>query len=134
MWCVESVRVHIAVLSIMEGAGPCAASDVVNDCALAAGHHVRVRASVRDNERAIRDQLARWINDTDIDVVVVTSDPESQHASAGLRPLVTEAIPGFTDLFRWLAFQEVGASAMTSSAEAAHCGASVVFVLPAAPQ
>src|SRR5262249_52768347 len=57
---------------------------------------------------------------------------DSDAASKALRPLITEVLPGFTDLFRWLMFQEAGASAMLSSAEAAQCNTTIVFVLPGA--
>ena len=67
----------------------------------------------------------------DIDVVIAIGTADSQAASAALRPLVAETIPGFTDLFRLLAFQEIGAAAMLSNAEAARCGSTYVFVLPA---
>ena len=45
--------------------------------------------------------------------------------------MVTQPVPGFTDLFRWLAYQEIGASAMLSNAEAAQCTSTFVFLLPA---
>ena len=127
------IRVHIAVLVI--AADPNhpdpAAADVVAQKAVAGGHSIVARATVGDSVDAIRAQLQKWIADSEIDVAIVTAGNDTQHASAALKPLVAEMVPGFTDLFRWLAFQEIGASAMMASAEAARCGTTFVFVLPA---
>jgi molybdopterin adenylyltransferase len=128
------IRVHIAVMIVAADparADP-AAADAVAQKAVAGGHSVVARISVPDKIDAIRAQLEVWIKDPEIDVVIVTAAPDAQHAPAAMKPLVHEAVPGFTDLFRWLAFQEIGASAMLASAEAARCGTTFVFVLPAA--
>jgi molybdopterin adenylyltransferase len=127
------IRVHIAVLVIATDpsrADP-AAADVVAQKAVGGGHSIVARVTVGDSIDAIRAQLKAWIDDPEIDVAIVTASSDTQHASASLKPLVHEAVPGFTDLFRWLAFQEIGASAMMASAEAARCGTTFVFVLPA---
>ncbi len=50
-----------------------------------------------------------------------------------LAPLVTKAIPGFGELFRWLSYDEIGTSAIQSRAEAALCGQTYVFLLPGSP-
>jgi molybdopterin adenylyltransferase len=129
---VEPVSVQIAVLAIADAvAAEVASAKAVNDRAVSAGHRVVARAVVKDLVAPVRDQLARWIADPEIDVVIVCAEVESAAASEAVKPLVSEPIPGFTDLFRWLAFQEIGAAAMTSNAEAARCGSTFVFVLPA---
>lgn len=128
MWCVQSVSVHIAVLAVGKDAAP---TQAVTELATKAGHAVLGRATVSDTANAIRGQLARWIDDPNIDVVIVSGGIESDNTSSALKPFVTQTLPGFTDLFRYLAFQEIGASAMLSNAEAAQCGSTFVFVLPA---
>ncbi len=127
------IRVHIAVLVIAvdPNRADAAAADVIAQKAVGAGHSIVARVTVGDSIDAIRAQLKTWIDDTEIDVAIVTAGTDTKHASEALKPLVHEAVPGFTDLFRWLAFQEIGASAMMASAEAARCGTTFVFVLPA---
>ncbi len=127
MWAV-SVSVHIAVLAVAKDGAP---THAVTDLAVAAGHEIVARATVMDSVTAVRGQLERWIADTNIDVIIVSGGAESSSASAAMKPLVTQTLPGFTDLFRFLAFQEIGASAMQSNAEAAQCNTTFVFVLPA---
>src|SRR5689334_812231 len=97
------------------------------------GHRVVARAIVKDAELVIRAQLAQWIADPGIDVVIATGGtgvtPRDVTPEA-LAPLVTKPIPGFGELFRWLSYQEIGTSTIQSRAEAALCGQTYVFLLP----
>jgi molybdenum cofactor biosynthesis protein B len=97
------------------------------------GHHIAARAIVKDSEVMIRAQLAAWIADPAIDVVIATGGtgvtPRDVTPEA-LAPLVTKAIPGFGELFRSLSFAEIGAATIQSRAEAALCGQTYVFLLP----
>jgi molybdenum cofactor biosynthesis protein B len=128
MQSVQSVSVHIAVLAVGKDAAP---TQTVGELAAKAGHQIVARATVTDTQPAIRNQLTKWIEDPNIDVIIVSGGIESENASAAVKPLISHTLPGFTDLFRYLAFQEIGASAMLSNAEAAQCGVTFVFVLPA---
>lgn len=98
-----------------------------------AGHHIAARAIVKDNRAAIGGQLAAWIADPGVDVVIVTGGtgvtPRDVTPEA-LAPLVTKAIPGFGELFRYLSFAQIGTSTIQSRAEAALCGDTYVFLLP----
>jgi molybdenum cofactor biosynthesis protein B len=130
---VELLPVHIGVLTIADehASAELATAAAIDERATAAGHKIVDEEVVADNEAAIRDQLVRWISHDNIDVVIVAAAVESEAATAALAPLIMQTLPGFTDLFRWLTFQEIGASAMLSAAEAAQCQGTFVFVLPA---
>jgi molybdopterin adenylyltransferase len=97
------------------------------------GHHIVARAIVKDGELVIRAQLAQWIADPGVDVVIATGGtgvtPRDVTPEA-LAPLVSKAIPGFGELFRWLSYEEIGTSTIQSRAEAALCGQTYVFLLP----
>lgn len=131
---MASVSVQLGLLAVAKDpaspdlSGVTAATERITG----AGHKVVALHTAADAEDEIRDQLTHWINDPEIDVVIVLGGADSNAASAALKPLITEVIPGFTDLFRWMMFQEKGASAMLSSAEAARCTSTFVFVLPGA--
>ena len=45
-------------------------------------------------------------------------------------PLVTKAIPGFGELFRWLSYADIGSSTVQSRAGAWLCTGTLVFALP----
>lgn len=97
------------------------------------GHAVVTRSIVIDSELQIRAQLAAWIADPGIDVVIATGGtgvtPRDVTPEA-LHPLITKSIPGFGELFRWLSYEEIKTSTIQSRAEAALCGQTYVFLLP----
>lgn len=97
------------------------------------GHRIAARAIVVDSELQIRAQLATWIADPGVDVVIATGGtgvtPRDVTPEA-LAPLVTKSIPGFGELFRQISYDEIGTSTIQSRAEAALCGQTYVFLLP----
>ncbi len=130
---MEAVSVQFALLAVARASGDAPADlQAATHRATAAGHKIVAEEITADNEAAVRAQLQRFIADPQVDVVLVLAGAESDAASRALKPLISEVLPGFTDLFRWLMFQEAGASAMLSSAEAAQCDSTIVFVLPGA--
>ncbi len=129
-----TVSVQLGLLAVAKDRAHADLTDVESATALAtaAGHRVLVQEVVGDSEAAIRLMLERWIADPAIDVIIVLGGADSDAVSNAIRPLVGHVLPGFTDLFRFLFFQEAGASAMLSAAEAARCKDTFVFVLPGA--
>lgn len=97
------------------------------------GHHVVAHVIVKDSEVGIRAQLAQWIADPGVDVVIATGGtgvtPRDVTPEA-LAPLITKHIPGFGELFRQLSFAEIGPATIQSRADAALCGTTYVFLLP----
>jgi molybdenum cofactor biosynthesis protein B len=97
------------------------------------GHRIAARAIVIDSELQLRAQLAAWIADPGIDVIIATGGtgvtPRDVTPEA-LAPLVTKSIPGFGELFRWLSYDEIGTATVQSRADAALCGSTYVFLLP----
>jgi molybdopterin adenylyltransferase len=103
------------------------------DQLLAAGHVVAKRSIVKDDLAAIRAAISAGVNEPLIDVVVTTGGTgitQRDVTPEALAPLITKAIPGFGELFRWLSYADIGASTIQSRAEAALCGTTLVFLLP----
>jgi molybdenum cofactor biosynthesis protein B len=101
-----------------------------------AGHRLVARAIVRDELVLIRERLRAWIADPEIQVVLVTGGTgvtARDVTPEALAPLVSKAIPGFGELFRWLSYAEIGTSTIQSRADAALCGKTLVFLLPGSP-
>lgn len=131
----EFIPVNVAVLTVSD------TRTVENDTSGAyiadrlaeAGHQIVRRAIVKDTETGIRAQLAQWIADPGVDVVIATGGtgvtPRDVTPEA-LAPLVTKHIPGFGELFRQLSFAEIGTATIQSRADAALCGSTYVFLLP----
>jgi molybdenum cofactor biosynthesis protein B len=98
-----------------------------------AGHKIATREIVPDNREAIRAALQRFIADDAVDAVITTGGTGITGRDVtpeAMAPLVTKAIPGFGELFRWLSFEEIGTSTIQSRAEAALCSGTLVFLLP----
>jgi molybdenum cofactor biosynthesis protein B len=131
----EFLPIDIAVLTVSDTRTEAddTSGQFIVDRMTHAGHRIAARAIVKDSELVIRAQLARWIADPGIDVVIATGGtgvtPRDVTPEA-LAPLVTKAIPGFGELFRQLSFAEIGAATIQSRADAALCGQTYVFLLP----
>jgi molybdenum cofactor biosynthesis protein B len=131
----DFIPVNVAVLTVSD------TRDESNDTSGAyiadrlteVGHRIVARAIVKDVETLLRAQLAQWIADPGIDVVIATGGtgvtPRDVTPEA-LAPLITKHIPGFGELFRQLSFAEIGTATIQSRADAALCGTTYVFLLP----
>jgi molybdenum cofactor biosynthesis protein B len=90
-----------------------------------AGHHIVARRIVKDDVEQIRQAFQRWQATESPEVVVVTGGTGITARDVTVEafaPLVSKEIPGFGELFRWLSYEEIGASTMS--------GAVLVFALP----
>jgi molybdenum cofactor biosynthesis protein B len=131
----ELISVNVAVLTVSDTRtlDTDTSGAYIADRLREVGHRIAARAIVKDSELVIRAQLAQWIADPGVDVVIATGGtgvtPRDVTPEA-LAPLVTKPIPGFGELFRWLSFQEIGTSTIQSRAEGALCGQTYVFLLP----
>lgn len=131
----EFISINIAVLTVSDTrtVETDTSGGYIVERMTAAGHRIAARAIVIDSELLIRAQLAAWIADPGIDVVIVTGGtgvtPRDVTPEA-LAPLVTKPIVGFGELFRHLSYADIGAATIQSRAEAALCGQTYVFLLP----
>ncbi|MCX5741951.1 MAG: molybdenum cofactor biosynthesis protein B [Proteobacteria bacterium] len=131
----EFVPVNVAVLTVSDTRTieTDSSGQLIVDRLTEVGHHIAARAIVKDGEIVIRAQLAQWIADPHVDVVIATGGtgvtPRDVTPEA-LAPLITKEILGFGELFRWVSYQEIGASTIQSRAQGALCGQTYVFLLP----
>lgn len=98
-----------------------------------AGHWIHSYELVSDHLIEIRQTLSSWITNPSIDVIITTGGTgitARDVTPEALEPLVTKAIPGFGELFRWLSYAEIGTSTIQSRAQAALCQSTLVFLLP----
>jgi molybdopterin adenylyltransferase len=129
------IPVNIAVLTVSDTrtTETDTSGRYIADTLAAAGHLIAARAIVTDTEIGIRAQLAQWIADPFIDVVIATGGtgvtPRDVTPEA-MAPLITKHIPGFGELFRQMSFAEIGTATIQSRADAALCGGTYVFLLP----
>lgn len=98
-----------------------------------AGHKLAGRAIVQDEVEAIRAQVARWIADPEVDVVVSTGgtgfSPRDVTPEA-VKPLFRREMDGFAVLFHQVSQASVGVATLQSRAFAGQAGDTFVFCLP----
>jgi len=101
-----------------------------------AGHEVRQQRIVTEQLSTLRHLLREWIDDPRIQVIVAiggTGLDSTDVTPEALAPMVTKLMPGFGEIFRLLAFQGIGVSALETRAMAAVCHSTLVYVVPAEP-
>lgn len=99
----------------------------------AAGHHLAERRIIVDDIYRIRAQVAAWIADPEVQVILTTGGTgftgrDSTPEAVGV--LFDKRIEGFGELFRQLSYQEIGSSTIQSRCLGGLANATVVFSLP----
>ncbi|MBF8221586.1 MULTISPECIES: molybdenum cofactor biosynthesis protein B [Halomonadaceae] len=98
-----------------------------------AGHQLVEKRIIADDVYRIRAQVAAWIADPEVQVVLTTGGTgftgrDSTPEAVGV--LLDKRIEGFGELFRQLSYQEVGSSTIQSRCLGGLANATVVFCLP----
>ncbi|MBC8074219.1 MAG: molybdenum cofactor biosynthesis protein B [Deltaproteobacteria bacterium] len=131
----EFVPVRVAVLTVSDTRTieTDSSGRTVAERMRAAGHEIVAHVIERDELERLRELLRGFIEDPAVDVVIATGGTgvtARDITPEALAPLVDKPIPGFGELFRWLSYEQIGASTIQSRAEAALCGGTYVFLLP----
>jgi molybdenum cofactor biosynthesis protein B len=130
--------VNIAVLTVSDTRDLATdkSGDTLAERLTADGHHLAARAIVRDDVRAIVDQLRVWIADPQIDVVISTGGTGVTGRDVtpeAFESLFEKKIDGFGELFRWLSYEKIGTSTLQSRATGGVAGGTYMFALPGSP-
>jgi molybdenum cofactor biosynthesis protein B len=105
------------------------------------GHTIAARELVHDEHAAIVAMVTKWAADESVDAIVVTggTGPSRRDMTPeAVLPLMAASMPGFGELFRQLSYEEIGAAAMLSRAEAGWIDVgdlrTPIFLLPGSPK
>ena len=127
--------IRIALLTVSDTRGPDedTSGDILAERIAGAGHTLAQRLILRDDVEAIAARLTAWIDDAEVDAVIITG-------GTGLtgRDVTPEAldrvkerdIPGFGELFRWISYKTIGTSTVQSRACAVLSRGTYIFALP----
>ena len=100
------------------------------------GHNLAGRAIVTDDFDAITKQLASWVEDKAVDVIVATGGTGltgRDGTPEAFRAIFEKEIEGFGELFRYISFAKIGTSTVQSRAVAGVAGGTYLFSLPGSP-
>ena len=127
--------VNIAVLTVSDTRS--LAEDRSGDTLVArleaAGHHLADRKLLRDEVDDIAAQLAAWIDDPRVDVVMSTGGTGITGRDVtpeAFERVLEKRIEGFGELFRMLSYQTIGTSTMQSRALGGVARGTYLFALP----
>ena len=99
----------------------------------AAGHELAAKAIVRDEVEAIRAQVADWVANPEVDLLISTGGtgfaPRDVTPEA-VKPLFRREMDGFSTLFHQASFRTVGFSTLQSRAFAGQIDDTFIFCLP----
>lgn len=139
----QSVEARVAVLTVSDTRS--LEDDQSGACIVqlleTAGHAVVSHDLVQDRVPLISITVSGWAASSEIDAIIVTGGTGPSHRDVtpeAVSPLFSALLPGFGELFRQLSYQEIGAAAFLSRAEAGWIDAgklrTPVFLLPGAPK
>lgn len=99
----------------------------------AAGHQLAARMLLKDDLYRIRAQVATWIADDDVQVILITGGTgftarDSTPEAVGC--LLDKQVDGFGELFRQISVADIGTSTVQSRALAGLANATLVCCLP----
>jgi molybdopterin adenylyltransferase len=129
----SALAIAILTVSDSRALSDDSSGDYLVAAAQAAGHHVAERLLLRDDLYRIRAQVAHWIAEPAVQVVLVTGGTGFTGRDAtpeAVAPLLDKEMPGFGEMFRVLSFDEIGASTIQSRAFAGLANGTFVFCLP----
>jgi molybdenum cofactor biosynthesis protein B len=102
-----------------------------------AGHAVLQQRIITEDTSALRHLIREWTDDDRIHVIVTiggTGLDSTDITPEAVAPLITKHMPGFGEIFRMLAFQQLGVSALETRAMAAVCHSTLLYLMPSEPR
>ena len=135
---ITFVPVNIAILTVSDSrkADDDRSGDLLIGRVQEDGHNLAGRAIVTDDFDAITKQLASWVEDKAVDVIVATGGTGltgRDGTPEAFRAIFEKEIEGFGELFRYISFSKIGTSTVQSRAVAGVAGGTYLFSLPGSP-
>jgi molybdopterin adenylyltransferase len=135
---ITFVPVNIAILTVSDSrkADDDRSGDLLVGRVQEDGHNLAGRAIVTDDFGGITKQLASWVDDKAVDVIVATGGTGltgRDGTPEAFRAIFEKEIEGFGELFRYISFAKIGTSTVQSRAVAGVAGGTYLFSLPGSP-
>jgi molybdopterin adenylyltransferase len=132
------IPVRIAVLTVSDTRtlADDRSGDVLVERLQTAGHSLAARAIVRDDVKAIGDQIKAWVNDPEVDVIISTGGTGftgRDITPEAVEPIFEKRMDGFSWAFHQISYQKIGTSTVQSRATAGVAGGTYIFCLPGSP-
>lgn len=134
----DFVPVRFAVLTVSDTRtlADDRSGDTLKERIEGAGHVLAARTIVKDDIAAIRETVAAWIADAEIDAVLTTGGTGFTGRDVtpeALEPLFDKRMDGFSAVFHAISAAKIGTSTIQSRATAGLAGTTFIFCLPGSP-
>jgi molybdenum cofactor biosynthesis protein B len=109
---------------------------LIRELLAGAGHHVVDHQLVRDEPSQVHAVIHRACAHPGVQAVILTGGTgiaARDQTFEAIDALLEKRLPGFGELFRLLSYQEIGAAAMLSRAQAGVRAGRAIFSLPGSP-
>ncbi len=135
---IAFIPVRIAVLTVSDtrNLAEDRSGTVLVDRLETAGHQLADRVILPDERDQIAGQLAQWIADDAVDVVISTGGTGLTGRDVTVeahRDVYEKEIDAFGTVFTMVSMQKIGTSAVQSRATAGVAGGTYLFALPGSP-
>ncbi len=131
-----SLRVAVLTVSDSRTSETDSSGALITRLCTEGGHRVTDRAMVPDEPSLMQPLLETWRDRGDLDVVLVTGGTGLSARDQTIETvslLLSKALPGYGELFRYLSYQEIGPAAILSRAVGGLMGKIAIFVMPGSP-
>lgn len=131
----EQISLRIAVLTISDSRTleTDSSGQFLVDSLEQEGHKLQARDIIADDVYKIRAQVATWIADESIQVILTTGGTgftRRDSTPEAVSVLFDKTIEGFGELFRAVSYAEIGSSTIQSRALAGLSNDTIVFCMP----
>lgn len=132
------VPLNIAVLTVSDtrSLATDTSGQLFVDRLTVAGHNLAERVLLKDDLYKIRAQVAHWIAEDQVQVVLITGGTgftARDNTPQAVAPLLDKMVDGFGELFRQISLSEIGTSTVQSRALAGISNGTLVCCLPGSP-
>ncbi len=129
----KPVRIAVLTVSDTRDLATDTSGDILVQRLTGAGHTLAGRHLVRDDIGAIEEQVAAWVEDGEVDVILTTGGTGLTGRDVtpqAIEPMFDKRIDGFSVIFHMVSYGKVGLSTLQSRAVAGLIGRVFVFCLP----
>lgn len=132
------IAVNIAVITVSDtrSLAEDKSGDLLAGRIEAAGHHLKGRHIVIDDQQAIISTVSDCLDQPHIDCIISTGGTGLTGRDVtpeAFRQIFEKEIEGFGEMFRYLSFQKIGTSTLQSRAVAGVAKGTYLFALPGSP-
>ena len=130
------VRCFVLTISDSKVEATDTSGQLIREILTKAGHEVVGSRIVKDEPSQVQAVIREAGDDQAVQVVIATGGTgitSRDSTFEAIEALLEKRLPGFGELFRMLSYQEIGAAAMLSRAQAGVRQGRIIFSLPGSP-